>query len=251
MYEKELKIAIEAVKSAEPTFRKYFGTRTKVEIKGGNYRDLVSYADKKIQREIKAFLKKRFPGTGFIGEENNETESDSGTAWVLDPIDGTGNYLRGLPDCSISLALMANGKFVAGVVYAPFLGKIYTAAKGTGANLNNRPIRVRGVKQPDKAFGGMGWGRNVKFARNLFPKLVSTVMKLRVPASASLGICYTAQGSYDFFVDREMKIWDYAASSIILEEAGGELILSKKPQLQVAANPFLARKIFHVAKKIL
>ena len=94
MYEKELKIAIEAVKKAEPTFRKYFGTKTKVQTKEGNYRNLVSFADKKIETDIKKFLLNRFPQYGFIGEEYGGFNSNAEFVLVLDAIDGNSNYLQ-------------------------------------------------------------------------------------------------------------------------------------------------------------
>ncbi|MBI2637602.1 MAG: hypothetical protein HYW88_01755, partial [Candidatus Sungbacteria bacterium] len=115
MYQKELQIAIQAVKKSEPTFRKYFGTKTKVQKKGGNYRNLVSYADKKIEVDIKKFLMKIFPSYGFIGEENGGFNSKAEFVWALDPIDGTTNYLQGLPYCAISLALLRQGKPIVGV----------------------------------------------------------------------------------------------------------------------------------------
>jgi myo-inositol-1(or 4)-monophosphatase len=250
MYEKELKIAIQAVKKAEKTFRRYHGTKTKVEMKEGSYLNLVSYADKKIEADTKKFLLKRFPRYGFIGEEYGNTNEKAEYVWAFDPIDGTTNYLQGLPDCAISLALLKKNNPVVGVVSAPFVFRFYSARYHGGATLNGKKITTSNVRKPAKAFGSMGWGRDTEFARKLFPKLLPKIRKMRVPGSVALGLCYVAEGAYDFFIDKSMKIWDYAASQIILSEAGAKLLISKKPKLQIAANPLLTKTFFRLLKKI-
>jgi len=243
MYEKALKTAIEAVKKAEKTFRKYHGTKTKVEVKEGNYRNLVSYADKKIERETKAFLLKRFPNYGFIGEEYGNTNTEAEFVWAYDPIDGTTNYLQGLPDCAISLGLLRKGKPVVGVVSAPFVNHFYSARYQGGATRNGKKISASKVGEPAEAFGSVGWGRDINFAKKTIPRLLPKIRKLRVPGSATLGLCYVADGGYDFFADKSMKIWDYAGAKIILEEAGARLFISEKPKLQIASNPRLLKKL--------
>lgn len=248
MYEKELKIAIQAVKKAEKTFRRYHGTKTKVEMKEENYRNLVSFADKKIEREIMAFLLKRFPDYGFIGEEYGNKNEMAEYVWALDPIDGTTNYLQGLPDCTISLGLLKNNEPIVGIVSAPFVNRFYTALEGSGAKLNGQKIKVSETKRVNLAFGSLGWGRDVEFGVKTIPLLLPHIRKFRVPGSASLALCYVANGYYDFFIDKSMKIWDYAAAQIILEEAGGRLIISKKPDIKIAANNELAKKILHFFK---
>ena len=249
VYEKELKTAIEAVKKAEKTFRKYHGTKTKVEVKEGDFRNLVSFADKKIERETKSFLLKRFPNYGFIGEEYGNTNIKAEFVWAYDPIDGTTNYLQGLPDCAISLGLLRNGKPVVGAVSAPFVNRFYIARKGGGAKLNGRAIKVSGTKSVSEAFGSLGWGRDINFAIDTIPFLLPLTRKFRVPGSAALGIGYVAEGVYDFFIDRTMKIWDYAAGQIILEESGGMLLISDKPDIKICANPTLASNFLKLFKK--
>lgn len=251
MYEKELKIAVQAVKKAEKNFRKYFGTKTKVEMKDGNYRNLVSYADKKIELDVKSFLKGRFPDFGFIGEEHGHTNYDSEFVWAFDPIDGTTNYLQSLPDCVISLALLRKNKPVVGVIYAPFLNKLYTAYKGSPAKLNGKVIRTSGTADLKNAFGSLGWGRNIKFAAGLFPKLVRKVRKIRILGSAALAFCYVAQGAYDFLITKSIEIWDYAAGQVILEQAGG--IYGKLPDsgLHIVSNKTLSAVLIKETKKLL
>lgn len=243
MFEKELKIAQEAVKKAEPTFRKYFGTKTKVKTKEGNYRNLVSYADKKIETDIKKFLFKKFPQYGFIGEEFGSFNHQAEYVWVLDAIDGTSNYLQGIPDSPISLGLLKNKKPTVGVVFAPQLNKLYTGISKKGAWLNGKKIKVAKVTDPKMAFTCLGWARNLDWAAKIFPKILPKTLKLRVLGSNALALCNVASGSYDAYVTVHMDIWDYAAAQVILEEAGGKLLVSKKPRLQIAANKTLAKRL--------
>ncbi|OGE76470.1 MAG: hypothetical protein A3A83_00055 [Candidatus Doudnabacteria bacterium RIFCSPLOWO2_01_FULL_48_57] len=247
-YSKELKIAVSAVKASEKTFRKYFGTKTKVEIKNNNYRDLVSFADKKIEREIKAVLHKAFPHYGFVGEEGSNVNSDAKMVWILDAIDGTTNYLQGSIDCAISLVLQKAGRSVLGVVYAPLRNQLYSATAKGGAFLNGKRIKVSRVTEIKYGYGSFGWEKNLKFAVTKFPKILQEVKNIRICGSGAISLCQVAEGVFDFHVGHDLKIWDYAAAQVILEEAGGELILSAHPKMQIAANKVLAAKLFHLFK---
>lgn len=243
MYEKELKIAISAVKKSEKTFRRYFGTKTQVTSKLGDYRNLVSLADKKIEAEIKKYLVDRYPAYGFVGEELGQKNAIADMVWVLDPIDGTTNYLHGLPDCTVALALLKKGKPILGVVAAPLLGRIYSAVAGQGAFLNGKKIKVAKIKNMRDAFGAYGWGKDPNFAVKNFPGLVKQTLKVRVAGSAALALCQVADGSFDFFYGKKIPfIWDYAAGQIILEEAGGKFVQDQASTKIVAANKSLAAK---------
>jgi myo-inositol-1(or 4)-monophosphatase len=248
MYEKELRLAMQAVKIAEKTFKQYYGTQTQVKIKDNNYRNLVSIADKKIERQIKTFLQKKFPDYGFIGEEYGNKNIKNDFVWALDPIDGTTNYLHGLPDCAISLGLLHKNKTVVGVILAPYVNRFYTAQKGKGAFLNGKKIKVSDVKNVKMAFGSMGWGRNIEHALFYLPRIIPHILKFRVPGSAALGLAYVAQGSYDFFLDKSMKIWDWAAGRAILEEAGGIFTMSPKGTY-VCSNKKIALPLMNFIKK--
>lgn len=248
MYEKELKVAIRAIKKSEKTFLKYFGTRTKVEHKG-SYRVPVSYADKKIESEIKSILSKYFPDYGFIGEEQGRSNSGRRHVWALDPIDGTVNYIQGLSDCSISLALLKNNKSVIGVVYMPLLHRLYTVKLGSGAWLNGKKVHVSKTSKFKEALGGLGWGKSIKFASDLVPKLVTKVRKIRVPGCASVGICNVAEGSYDFLITKSIKLWDYAASQLILEEAGGVFRQFPQQELFIISNKNLSQVLIKQVSK--
>lgn len=243
MYQKELQLAIQVVKRSANTFKKYFGTKTKVRKKEGNYRNLVSYADKKIEQDIKKFLIKKFPNFGFIGEESGSYNPQAKSVWALDPIDGTTNYLQGLPYCALSLGLLHKEKPIVGVVYAPLLNRIYTARLGNGAALNNKKILVSKIQKTDESVGTIGWGPEIDFAVKTIPKFLPRIRKFRVFGSSAINLCHVAEGSLDFYLAGHMNIWDYAAGQIILEEAGGVLLTSKSPRSLIAANPYLAKKI--------
>ena len=243
MYEAEFEVAVRAVKDAEKTFREYFGTKTQVETKQEDYRNLVSYADKHIEEQIRSFLYSQNASYGFVGEESGASESDAEYVWALDPIDGTSNYLQGIPECAISLALLKKDEPVLGIVSAPLLEKFYSGYLQGGALLNDKSIRVSDVNDISHAFGGLGWGRKSGFGTRILPHLLPLVLKLRVPGSAALGISYVASGNYDFFLHAGLHIWDYAAAEIILREAGGVLHKKGESKTIVAANAALADDI--------
>jgi len=247
MYEKELKIAITAVKASEKTFRKYFGTKTKLESKSGDFRNLVSLADKTIEQEIKDILVARFPTHGFIGEEGGAANPDAELQWVLDPIDGTSNYVNGLADCVISLALLKKRKTVLAVVSVPMLNELYTAVVGKGSRCNGKRIHVSKKTDLQRAFGALGWSKNLEFAVEKFTRLLPRVLNLRAAGSGTFTLCNVARGNFDFFVGRGgPAVWDIAAGQLIVEEAGGKLLGNKK--IQIAANKTLAAKLFKLFK---
>ena len=248
MYQKELQLAIQAAKKAEPTFRKYFGTKPKVQSKGGNFRNIVSFVDRAIEKQLKDFLLKNFPAYGFIGEESGEMNRKAEYVWIVDPIDGTTNYIYGSPDCAISIALLKNNSPVVGVTFSPVSKRFFQAAKGSGARLNGKPIKVSKVTETKKTYGGFGWGRDVDFAKKMFPGLVPHVGKLRVLGSSTIALGSVAAGIYDFFVGHEMEIWDYAAGQILVEEAGGKFILPENLKIQIATNKVLVPKLLELLK---
>src|SRR3989344_292600 len=188
MYTKELKIAVAAVKNSEKTFRKYFATRTKIEIKDGDYRNVASHADRKIEQDIKSFLYKHFPGYGFLGEESGHSPTNSPYCWILDPIDGTNNYLQGNAECVISLCLQKNGETVLAAVYAPMLNELYTARAGKGAECNGKRIRISQKKEIKTSFGALGWSRDVRFGIKMFTKLIPLVLTLRIAGSGTYAL---------------------------------------------------------------
>lgn len=225
MYEKELRAAAQAAKLAEKTFRRYYGTKTQVRVKDKNYRNLVSLADKKIEKDIKAFLQKRFPGYGFMGEEYGAKNPSAEYLWVLDPIDGTTNYIQGIPYCCISLALCHRSKPIVGTVYGPLMRELYTARVHHGAYCNGMRIRVSQTRTLTRAFGALSWGKDNNFGSRMAQKFTLVARKIRVMGSSALAGCQVASGKFDFIADGlgGMGFWDVAAASLIVKEAGGKV----------------------------
>ena len=219
-----LKVAMEAAESCRKTFSDNFGRPKQVKFKNGNPKDFFTEVDLKLEKTISEKIRKAFPDHKIIGEESNKDEVDKNDlVWIIDPIDGTTNYIHGLPMCCISIALWSSKEPLVGVIYSPALDMLFTAKKGNGAYLNGQRIRVSEQKNLSNAFGGFGWGRDEGAAAKNFPKLIKVVQKMRTLGSTALEMCFVAMGSYDFQFQAQIKIWDFAAAAIIVKEAGGKV----------------------------
>lgn len=195
-----------------------------VDIKSG-VADLVTEYDKKIQAQLEVGLKKILPEAKFIGEEGSSDElSDEGFAFIVDPIDGTTNFVKDYHMSAISVALMKGKEAVAGVVYNPYLDETFYAIKGEGAYCNGKKITVS--SQPlEKALVLFG---SSPYDKNLFAKTVEVVseyfykaLDIRRSGSAALDLCMVASGRADLFVELQVSPWDFAAGKLLIEEAGG------------------------------
>ncbi|WP_309246184.1 inositol monophosphatase family protein [Verrucosispora sioxanthis] len=225
-YQEYLPIAAEATRRAADAMRRQSpGVLT---AKGD--RDLVSELDYAIERDLRTFLSAETPDIGFLGEEEGPSGSSS-RRWVLDPIDGTSNYVRGLPLCAVSLALVDGNEAVAGVIQLPFLSATYTAASGGGAHVNGRPITVSSttcmsqalVAIGDYAVGPGAAARNrLRFA--LTSQLAAEVQRIRMTGSAALDLAWLAEGRLDAALTLSNHPWDMAAGVIIAREAGAAVI---------------------------
>lgn len=208
--------------------------------------DVVTEMDIASEELITGLLAERRPDDGVIGEEGASVEGSSGVQWVIDPLDGTVNYLYGLPSWAVSIAARLHGETVVGVVHAPLRGEIYRAVLGEGAYVNDRPARVRSAAALEVALLGTGFGyladRRAKQAEVL-RELVPLVRDIRRGGSAAIDLCDVAVGRMDGFFERGLNPWDYAAGDLIAREAGalsggrpGEPL---SPELTVVAPPGL------------
>jgi myo-inositol-1(or 4)-monophosphatase len=196
-----------------------------VSVKGPG--DFVSAADTKAEKTIQIELAKARPGYGFVLEEGGVVEgADKSHVWHVDPLDGTTNFLHGLPIFAVSIGLAREGQIVAGVVYNPATDDMFIAEKGQGAYLNNRRLRVSGRRDLAEALVGCGAphiGKREGHAR--FQKELAAVMvrvsNIRRLGAAALDLCYVAAGRLDAYWERDLKSWDLAAGLLILREAGG------------------------------
>lgn len=217
-----LKVAIDAALQAGKIFKQYFGHPKTVAFKNGNRRDFVTEIDRRIETQIRAKLGKKFPTHKIIGEEyGTDALSEHDLIWIIDPIDGTTNFIQGLPICCISIALWDEQGPLVAVVYNPILNYLFNAKRGKGAFLNNKRIHIPKYKEIKDCFGGYGWGRDVKKAAKNFPQLVKKLNKVRTLGSSTMELAFVAAGIYDFHIQAKINAWDFAASILLIKEAGG------------------------------
>ena len=221
MESRALKTALDAARKAGVTALKGFRGGFKVEYKSDS--SPVTAWDRASEEIIRKTITRAFPGDGLIGEEYGENESHTGASWVIDPIDGTKNFIRGIPFWGSLIARVIGNKLVLGVMHLPATGETLWAERGKGAFHNGKRIRVSGINKLDKSFithGGLEY-----FVRD------GDAPKLERLASASyiarsFGDCgayaYVARGMTEAMLEKGLKPWDAAAPKIIVEEAGGK-----------------------------
>ncbi|MEV0455416.1 inositol monophosphatase family protein [Catellatospora methionotrophica] len=226
-YDELLPIACAAVDIA----RALFLSRAPGRITAKGDRDMASEVDFAIERELAAFLRERTPEIDFLGEEGGKQGESGGLTWILDPIDGTVNFIHGSPLCGISLALMNGRDPVLGVVDLPFLGLRYTATAGGGARCGDRELIVRSaaalpdavVAVGDYAVGAGAEAKNrVRLA--VTGHLASRVQRIRMHGSAAIDLVWLAEGRVDGVVIMSNQPWDMAAGVVIAREAGAKVV---------------------------
>jgi myo-inositol-1(or 4)-monophosphatase len=194
--------------------------------------DVVTHADRACERLVLDRLLGARPDDGIVGEEGSSRAGTSGVVWIVDPIDGTVNYLYGLPHYAVSIAAEVDGEVVAGVVLAPVLATEYVATLGGGATRNGEPIRPRPVVPLAERLVGSGFSyeqpartRQAGYMTRLLPR----VRDLRRIGCCSLDICMVASGSLDAYVEEGAHIWDHAAAGLVAAEAGATLEVTRSP----------------------
>lgn len=215
-------IAVEAGKIAVEGGRRL--TASEIHVKG-TPTDLVTETDRKVEAYLTGRIQERFPDHGIFGEENGETAGAGEYRWVIDPIDGTVNFIHGFPYYSISIALQKQGETVAGVVYSPRLNELYAAEAGRGAALNGEPLRVSGCAALADSLLATGFACVRAGIRpdnlELLPGIVRQIQGIRRNGSAALDLCNVAAGRFDGYWEFALNLYDVAAGALILQEAGG------------------------------
>jgi len=219
-----LPLAREAVARA----RRIVRSRAPASITAKGDRDLVTDVDLAVEDEVRSFLARETPEIGMLGEEHGLSGAPAGPRWVLDPIDGTANFARGIPLCAVSLGLLTGGHSVLAVIDHPFLGTVYTAVQDGGAYADGEPIKVSSVADPAGATIAIGdFARGAGAAeRNrarlaLMGRLGGRVQRLRMFGTAAVDLAWTACGRIDAAVILANLPWDTSAGALLVREAGG------------------------------
>ena len=198
-------------------------TISSIEIKGLN--DLVSYVDKEAEQQLVIGLKAILPDAGFIAEEGSANKTNEEYVWIVDPLDGTTNFIHGLPVYSISVALMQKEKLVLGIVYEINKDELFYAHKHGGAWLNDKPISVSPIDSLSKSLLATGFPYHDFEELETYMKILSHFMKhthgLRRLGSAAVDLAYVACGRFEGFFEYNLNAWDVAGGAFIVQEAGG------------------------------
>lgn len=220
-----LNIAIKAARKAGDIILRYHNQIDLLTIKNKAANDFVSEVDKVAEDAIIDELKYVFPDHSILGEENGEILGNSRFQWIIDPLDGTTNYLHGFPQYSVSIALYENNEATHAVVYDPFKEEMFTASKGQGSYLNEQRIRTTNTRGFEDTLIGTGFPfkapQHLDAYLEMFKAIHPKVAGIRRTGSAALDLAYLAAGRMDGFWEIELNIWDIAAGALLLKEAGG------------------------------
>lgn len=252
-----MNVMISAVEKAGRALTRDFGEVEQLQVSKKGLGDFVSTADHRSEKIIVQELTKVRPAYSFLLEESGFVEgSDVEHCWIVDPLDGTLNFLHGIPQFCISLALKRNEEILAGVIYNPILDELYVAEKGKGAFLNQRRLRVSGRRYLDEALFSLGTpnknsvnGKNIDSSEKLFGKIAG----IRHFGSAALDLAYVAAGKLDALFLTYLKPWDLAAGILLIKEAGGYVCDANKEQNILETGAVLSANdyMFESLQKIL
>ena len=222
-----LNIAVKAARAAGAIINRASLDVDKVQVEMKGVNDFVTEVDKHAEAVIVDTILQAYPGHGILAEESGRElgAKDSEFVWIIDPLDGTTNFIHGFPVYAVSIALAWRGVVQQAVVYDPNRNDLFYASRGRGAFLNDRRIRVSKRLRLADSLIGTGFpfrkGDNFKRYMKMFEEISQLCAGLRRPGAASLDLCYVAAGYYDGFFETGLSPWDIAAASLIITEAGG------------------------------
>ena len=223
-------VMIRAAFAAAKMLKRDFGEVEQLQVSEKGPGDFVSRADIMAERTLRKELERTRPEYGFLGEEGGEIKGDGRNRWIADPLDGTTNFLHGVPHFAISLALERDGEVIAGIIYQPISDELFWAEKGNGAfvdtpNARSRRLRVSGRKDPARALVGTGIPHLGKGEHATYHKKLAQVSErtagVRRWGAAALDLAFVAAGRYDAFFEFGLAPWDVAAGILMVREAGG------------------------------
>ncbi len=229
MTEREIKaatrFACELACDAAAVLKKGFNQPRKITYKGRI--DPVTEYDVKAEKLIAGRIGKRYPRHEILAEEGSESGTRSEYRWVVDPLDGTVNFAHGFPIYCVSIALQQDGKSIVGAVCDPERDELFWGAKGSGAWLNKKAIRVSQERRLDRALLATGFAYDIGTARRnnlgLFARMARQAQGIRRPGSAAIDLCWLACGRVDGFWELKLHPWDTAAATLLVENAGGKI----------------------------
>jgi len=260
MEEEMLQTAIEAAIVAGEILLEHFRKIKKEQIIAKRQNDFVTFVDKEAEKKIIEMIWNRFPQHQILGEELGEGGGEGKFCWIVDPLDGTTNYIHGFPMFSVSIAVKKEGHTIVGVVYDPLRGDTFSAQKGKGAYLNGNKIKVSSTKNFADAFLATGFPFREKGLLKIYLECFEEIFRkgggMRRVGSAALDLCYTACGCFDGFWELRLNPWDIAAGEIILKEAGGivsDLHGKDKYSLSgniIGANPYIHKELVETIERV-
>ena len=219
-----LNIAIRAARAAGDLIVREIDRVDDISVDSKGKNDFVSEVDKQAEQVIINTIQQSYPEHAFLGEETGKS-GESEFIWIIDPLDGTTNFLHNFPHYAVSIALEHKGRLDQAVIYDPLRQELFTASRGKGAQLNNRKIRVSAQIKLEAALLGTGFpfrsGQDIEIFIDSFRKLYPQVAGIRRAGSAALDLAYVACGRLDGFWEYNLKAWDIAAGALLVQEAGG------------------------------
>lgn len=256
-----LQTAIAAAIAAGEILLEYFGKIKKEQVITKRQGDFVTFVDKRAEKKIIEIICDRFPQHQILGEESGKGGKEGEFCWIVDPLDGTTNYIHGFPMFSVSIAAKKEDQPIVGVVYDPLRNDTFIAQKGKGSYLNGNRIEVSSTKNFADAFLATGFPFREKEILKIYMECFEEIFKraggMRRVGSAALDLCYTACGCFDGFWEFQLSPWDIAAGELILKEAGGivsdfhgrdDYLVSGNI---IGANPYIHRELVEIIEKVM
>ncbi|MEQ8825870.1 MAG: inositol monophosphatase family protein [Filomicrobium sp.] len=246
-----INVMVAAARKAGRSLARDFGEVENLQVSIKGPANFVTAADLRAEEILFKELSKARAGYGFLMEERGEVEgADKTHRWIVDPLDGTTNFMHSIPLFAISIALEREGELVAGVIYNPVSDELYTAERGKGAFLNDRRLRVAGRRDIDACVVATGIPHRGRPQHDLFRKELHTLMGkvagLRRTGAASIDLAWTAAGRFDAFWERNLGPWDMAAGTVLVREAGGHVSgLEGEDNILQSGNILAANSYIH------
>ena len=218
-------IALQAAYAAGQILKEHFGKVPQGAVRQKTKNDFLSFVDEQSEQAIINTIRSSFPEHGFLAEESGPSGNQSAYRWIIDPLDGTKNYLSGIPVFAVSIALQHHNELTLGVIYDPMRDELYRAERGTGAFLNDRPMRVSSKKQLNDCLLATGFpfkARHLLLSYlNAFERVFNHSVGMRRMGAAAIDLAYVAAGRFDAFWELGLSPWDVAAGAVLIREAGG------------------------------